>query len=329
MTLSSLFNISIFKNNPTDQKQFSSFEIFNIWNAAQIKYCSMTNYNFLLNFIHDKDFYILLSEILNDTNNQILQIEKQGKKCKINFPNRPPKEINIKEKVSKYIGDKQIFKIVLINLCCEITILSNCIIKTKVNDPLREMFIDFTLTALKNHNNLIKYGKLKNWLEIDPVIKQTGKKEKEKISAAEAANIWDHINIRYDHIEITKNYLDFIHDFEFKKIVKRGENILSKQANTLEKISIKYGLSLPERPAAFNKSQEEPEFINDKFIFRTIFSGVKNSTHLHINAIIVCTRNDKLRKFFFKLLKDELSIFDSFLRYGKMKGWIHLPPMFR
>ena len=328
MEFSSSSNFSLFKNNPTKKRQLSTFEAFNIFNALQTRYVSMCQYNFLLNFIHDKDFTLLARENLNDINKQIIQLEKRGEKFNLCAPQRPPKEVNIKEKVSKYLGDKQIFQILNSVNYYLLSHLINCIIQTTVNDSLREMFIDFTFTTLKNINRLIEYGKLKNWMVTEPVIKQTGNKEKEKIAAGEAASLWEHIYIRYDHLEITKSYLDFIHDPEFKKIVKKGQSELQRQVEQLEKKALENGLSLPERPPAYNKSKEEPEFIKDKFIFRTIFRGVKNSTYLHINAITICNKNDNLRKHFFGLLKEELNIFDSFLRYGKMKGWVHLPPMF-
>ncbi len=328
MDIFNKFNVSIFKENPDGGKQISHSEVFNIWNALRSNYTSMVKYNFLINFIHDKDFSMVLNNCLNNVNNQILDLEKIAKKFSIPVPARPPKECKIKENIGKYISDKSIYNIIYEDRVCEIATLSSCINKTTFNDFLREKFIDHTLTVIKDISELSKFGKLKGWTKIIPVIKQGGNQEKEPISVSEAYHIWDHINIRYDHINITKLYLNSIHDPELKMIVQKGQNILQKQVQQLEKKAVKYGLTLPERPPASHKTNEDHELIKDQFVFKIILNGIQNSTNLHLKAIIESVRNEQLRQLFLELLKTELSIFDSYLRYGKMKGWTHIPPSY-
>jgi len=222
-----------------------------------------------------------------------------GKKFKVKVPTRPPAQVQISAQLEE------------------------------ATDMLRSHFSDFLMGHLKDYEALYKYGKLKGWTDVEPAYKSYKPTDKEQVSVSEAYHVWEHLNYRYDQMELTNIYLDFVHDTDFKMILKEGLSTLENQIQTLEKEAIKFDISLPERPPASMASTIDPEIMTDKFAFRSIFTGMQSATNLHIRAVINTIRNDPLRSIFFDFLKKELNLYDKFLKYGKIKGWLHVVPTFR
>jgi len=49
---------------------------------------------------------------------------------------------------------------------------------------------------------------------------------------------------------------------------------------------------------------------------------------LHLRAVVETTRNDSIRRMFTQFLSTEVEVFDKYLRYGKVKGWLHPAPLY-
>ncbi len=150
----------------------------------------------------------------------------------------------------------------------------------------------------------------------------------EKLSLSEGNNLWDHLNERYDEIRVTEFFLEFIHDRDFRLIMEKGLSVLQKQAKELEQELSQYEVPLPQRPPANQESVLDPEIVEDRFIFRVIFFGIQGALNLHLRAVIDSIRNDGLRKYFLELLRQEIDMYSDFIKYGKMKGWTKIPPMY-
>ena len=124
--------------------------------------------------------------------------------------------------------------------------------------------------------------------------------------SADLDHIWDHLNMRYDQLQLTMIYSQFVHDIEFKKILDRGQSKLKKQASILEKKSTKYEIPVPEQPLVVNEAPIDPEIIEDKFAYRRIFKGLQEAVDLHVRAVVETIRNDSVRNMFFNFLQEEL-----------------------
>ena len=55
---------------------------------------------------------------------------------------------------------------------------------------------------------------------------------------------------------------------------------------------------------------------------------MKNATTLHAISTTEVITNDDLRSYFIRLTFEELMYVDNLIRYGKLKGYIPLPPKF-
>ena len=169
---------------------------------------------------------------------------------------------------------------------------------------------------------------MKGWEETYPVYKTSIPHQEEQLSTSEAFHIWDHINMRYEQIELIGIFSSFAHDTEFKVILQHGLYIYNKQVNHLEQLALKLNVPLPNRPTLPVTSPIDPETITDKFMYRIILSWELTSLDTHVRAIIETIRNDSLRKLWSELLNAELEYYDKYLKYGKMKGWTRVVPIY-
>lgn len=319
--------VSIFKTNKSKTAQIDTIEAFNIWNFLRSRYSSFEAEKLFLSFVHDRDFALFMQKQINTFSKEIEIMENEARKHKVITPDRPPIDLSTMEQV-QVLTDRIIFRRIFDELVAELTILSRAMRTSITNDPLRNKFVRFFFRHLDGFEFLYKYAKVKAWMDIEPAYKTAGTETKEKLSVSEANHLWEHLSYRYDQKMLTGFFLEFVHDPDFKLILEQGTNMLMKQIKQLEGLMTKFQVPLPERSAAVQEAVIDPEIMNDKFIFRMIFSGVQSVMELHTAAVVDSTRNDYVRKVFHDLLKTETDTFDKLIKYGKAKGWSKIPPMY-
>ncbi|MCF8010293.1 MAG: DUF3231 family protein [Clostridiales bacterium] len=318
--------ISIFKNRKTAVEEVDSIEVFNIWNLLRARYNSIETHQLHKNFIHDRDLLMLFNLHLNEFKKQVAVLEDLAKEYKVKTPRRPPREIKVTEQIED-ITDKMIFRIIFNDLLAELFTLERAYRNSTTNDSLRKNIVNFFFAHSSIFTRFYKYGKVKAWVDVEPSYKTAAAVEREPLATSEANHIWDHLNTRYDQIQLTMVYQQIIHDKEFNLILSEGLSVLEKQIKMLEDLALKYDIPLPARPPAVQKISNDPEMLEDEFIYRMIFSGIQTTLELHFRAVIDTVRNDKLKSVFTDLLKTEINIFDKLLKFGKMKGWLNVVPM--
>jgi len=206
--------------------------------------------------------------------------------------------------------------------------LNSAVRTTLTNDRLRGIFKTFLLSHIQDFESLYEFGKLKGWEEVVPAYKTSKPVDKEAISTSEAYHIWRNISDRYIQSQLSEFFLGFVHDLEFKAILTAGTLVLSKQIKLIENLALKYEIHLPERPPSSMTTPIDTEILEDMFMYQLIFKGIDDAIDLHIRAVIATVRNDPLRKIFLDLYKEELIIHDKMIKYGKMKGWALVPPIY-
>ena len=63
--------VSIFKRGKTGKEQLDIQEVHNIWGLLRDRYISIETIQMFQNFIHDRDFYILLDTFLGHFKKQV------------------------------------------------------------------------------------------------------------------------------------------------------------------------------------------------------------------------------------------------------------------
>ena len=319
--------ISIVKKMKHREDILDIQESYNIYSLLRARYVSTQTLQLFKNFIHDVDWQIVLDDFQKDFEKQIDNLEKLGEKFRIIMPNRPPVDVKFATRVND-VTDDYIYKKIYHDLVAELTSLSHAVRSTSTNDKLRSIVIEDLITHFEDFDTLYKFGKLKGWEETYPTYKTSIPQKEEQLSTSEAFHIWDHIAMRYDQIELLGIFSGFAHDTEFRVILQHGIYTYNKQLKKLEGLALKLNVPLPNRPAKPVTPPIDPEIITDRFMYRIVLSWELDSLDAHVRAIIETIRNDSLRTLWKEMLNSELEYYDKYLKYGKMKGWTRVVPIF-
>ncbi|MCK8818037.1 DUF3231 family protein [Natroniella sulfidigena] len=313
----------LFKKSITNQPELSTAEAYNLWDSLRVRYTSRETNQLYKNFVHDRDLELLLDHHIRKYNNQIKILEQLSEKFNVPVPSKPPKDIKFSAQIDA-ITDKHIFRRINSDMIAELYSLNRTIASSTFNDNLRNQFVNFVSSHLKDYNKLHKYAKLKGWTDVAPSLKTYKPTTKEELATSEGSHLSQLLALRYDQQQLTALFLGFVHDPDFKQIIKSGKSTLQKQIKTLEKKAQKFEVPLPDAAPAHQKLNIDPEAITDIFIYRTILQGIRESITLHIRSIIETITNDDLRTFLNQLYQEEVDIFNKLIKYGKTKGWSRL-----
>ncbi len=319
--------ISLFKRARGGKEQIDIQEAFNIFNLLRARYVSSQTVKIFKNFVHDREWNVVLDQFLKHFEGQIEVLEKDAKKFSVVMPTKPPLDIKFAVSLNE-ITDDYIYKKINHDLVAQLMSLMHAVRTTSTNDNLRNRIIQDLITHFKDFESLYKLGKVKGWEESYPVYKTTLPHKREQLSTTEAFHIWDHINLRYEQSELISLYVNFAHDTEFKVILQHGLYVANKQVKQLEQLALKLNVTLPDRPASPVMAPIDPETIKDKFMYNNILGWLLNALDTHVRAIIETIRNDSLRRVWSELLSAELEYYDKYLKYGKMKGWTKAVPIY-
>ena len=315
------------KKNPT---QVDCQEAYNLWDALTSRYNTIQQVLIFHNFVHDKDFSLLLKHAYMELmDKQVNKLEQIMNDHQLALPKRPPQNIHTPDNVEAY-EDRFLASIVINMMQENITQQLRFIRTTLTNESIRKTFVDFLNEGVNLYDTAIKYMKLRGWLGVPPLYKQVPPENKEFLDSGEAYHLWDHLSARYDTIEKTQKYQNFAHDVDFKAVLVVGlQTVLEKQANILEKECGKFGIILPSRPPKTINTNEGMDLYDDELIFRDIFTGMQFILELHSSALKQNTTNDRLRNMYIKFLHQELSAINNWINYGKLKGWLRPIPMYK
>ncbi len=302
-------------------------EAFNIYNLLKTRYVSIQTVQLFKNFVHDVGWEIILDKFQKDFQKQIAILEELGKNFNITMPNRPPLDVKLETSIND-ITDDYIYKTIYHDLVAQLLFLIQAAHSTNTNDNLRNIIIQDLIIHLEDFDTLYKFGKLKGWEEAYPNYKTSINQEKEQLSTSEAFHIWDHITMRYEQIELIGLFSSFAHDTNFEEILQHGLKIYNNQVKNLEQLALNLNIPLPNRPALPITSPIDPETITDRFMYRTFLNLELNSLDTHVRAIIETIKNEALRKLWSELLTAELEYYDKYLKYGKIKGWTRVLPIY-
>lgn len=316
---------SLFKKS--SEEAIDIIAAFNLWNALRARYGSIETLQLYRNFIHDRDFDLMLSRFLSTFTNESKILEDEAARFSVTLPKRPAVDIRIDKKLDE-LTDRYIYRRIFEDLVTQMVVLGRSYRTTINNDRLRDLFKQAVLGHAYQFQILYKFGKLKSWEDNPPAYKTSKPTKSENLSISEAYHLWDHLSFRYEQLELVMFSISFAHDTSFIAVLDMGLIIVKKQIDKLEELCIKFSVHVPERPPAEMVQRIDPEAMEDQFMFRILLTALTNSVELHMRAVMETVRNDGLRKIFIELFKDEMSAYDKFIKYGKAKGWTKIPPMY-
>jgi hypothetical protein len=154
--------------------------------------------------------------------------------------------------------------------------------------------------------------------------------EKPTIALSEAHLLWDKLLKRYDVIHTMRIYGNYIHDKDLKTFANKIiEEEFENEVKALEPILNALKIQLPPRPPEVSNIPADLQIIEDKFIFRRIFTSIQDFLDAHIQIIASLVTNDPARALCINFLKQELSTLDELIKFGKQKGWLEITPIYK
>lgn len=317
-----------FMKPETRQSLIDTREAMNIWNILNACYTIIERLEADSKMTHDIDLKIVLSRIIKNLHNDTTKLKQQLETYQIKGPDRGrlPSEWTGNPEVSR---DELIAKLALIFLEEH---LGNLLLANRTsitNDNIRQIFYRMIIKLTNQIDLLLKYLKVKGWIESPPIYPNTPPNNEENLDCGTAGDLWNHLCRRYDHMRKTEFYDALAHDLDFKIVIDLGLNTLKEQINILEKECQKFGIPLPKRPSEVIIAPVSTDLINDDQMYRDIFLGLQGAALLHISAYKQCKLNDRIRNLFKQMIIQELDFFEIFLKYGKTKGWLHPAPSYK
>lgn len=316
-------------NQPTAQQQLLDIaESFNLWDILKSKYMTIERIQIWQNFTHDIELKALLKLYVQDLFSDKKLLEKELSKFAMKTPDNHI--VGLQSSVNPdMIRDQFIANDIFLYLQEDIETLLRSFRSSTTNEQVRSLLLRMTQESIERLDGIVKYLRLKGWIEVPPLYPHIPKNVTEKIDNSEAYHLWDHLTFRYDNVRQTDIYTRFANDYEFKWIINKGAKVLRKQIKILEQEHMYFGIPLPVRPPAVPPTPETTEDLNDDHMFRIIFLGIQGATIMHAMALKQCTTNDRIRQLFKKLLMEEIQIQENLIKFGKLKGWFHPVPSFR
>jgi len=309
----------------TKIKKISVIEAHSLWNLISAKYHMQGNVQFWINYVHDNDLKKILEDFIKDLNEHIDLLEKEMAKYSIESPSRTRKQSRA-EVQTEIITDELIGLNYFTFLQEIIEYVLFAIQNSILNDDISNFFDKFAKHAIEQTDSILKYLKLKGWLGIPPAYANIPATTNEKLDCIEAFHLWTHTYYRYGNLEETTKWKEFVHDLDFKMILDKGCKILTKQITLLEKELEYFGLPTPKRPPVVIKTNQDKTIFQDQSIFKTLYIGIQWAGVLHAKAFKQSVTNDRIRDIFKKLLYEEIKTIKRISKYGKLKGWLEMPP---
>ena len=323
-----VFKIFSKENIDNKQKLVDVREAFNLWDMLKSKYTIIERLETNGEFLHDKDLKMIIDSYVKTLNNNKKILEDLLRTYQLPGPDQGRCSVHWAGN-SEPIRDEFIAREALIFIQEHIENMLRTSRTSVTNDNVREVVTKMLKETLEKAEGIYGYLKLKGWIDTPPLYPNIPSHQKEKISCAAASHLWDHITLRYDNLRETKVYHSMANDGEFKAIIKRGIDQLNKQTNLLEDECKKFGITLPKRPAEVIIPPGSSEIYGDDQMYKDIFKGLQGAGILHTEALKQITYNDRVRKIFKDFLDEEIDFYNNFVKYGKMKGWLHPVPAYQ
>lgn len=90
----------------------------------------------------------------------------------------------------------------------------------------------------------------------------------------------------------------------------------------------KFAIPVPSQPPESENTARPLDAISDRYIYRQILQGIQSFLPVHMVAFQQSV-NPEVRKIFKSLLIEEINIYENFVTYGQLKGWVLKPPSFK
>lgn len=153
--------------------------------------------------------------------------------------------------------------------------------------------------------------------------------EKQKfINVNEVFYVWDIMVTKLDIMDTVQISENLISDKGLKAMSGQLKEAIEKGIREMESLIDNYGIPFPTRPPAGSNISEKLEFINDRLIYTSLFEAIQAFFPILSSAFMNST-SPRVSKAFKNHILVTMEIHEHILEYGKLKGYLHQPPVYR
>jgi len=315
------------KSENRSNGEITIFEAGMMWELLTIHYDFLEGVFVLLNYVKDKDLHGMLHKTVKQADGRIKQLEEMMSKHKVTLPPRPPAQVTVTE-IPASMSDGYIFRRAYNSI---VRFLPDHFVAYKYSNsrPVRGLFKQFLLDEMEQFEELQDFGLKKNWLQLPPdYLGKNAAETKVNLTSMEAAQLWYRLNTRYDTLEFTNFMVNLAGDIDLKTVVVQGQTMLRKQIALLERMAVEYGIPLPAKPPEEESVGKPLDATTNAYVYRQVLRGMQAYFLVHIVAFQHST-TPAVRQELKKLLQREIEVYDKFVAYGQIRGWVLEQPAYR
>lgn len=309
------------------QQNIDIREAFNLWDVLNSKYMALERLYIWKNITHDLDLMVIIDVSIKTIKENISVLEKKMGEYSVKAPDRNRSFGRFPDS-SQTVTDEFIALEIFLYYQEHVENLIKVLRSTVTNESLRSAFKKMTIKTINETDKMVTYLKLKGWIGVPPLYKHIPNNSESELGVAEAADLLDHLSLRYDNIRTTELFISVTHDIDFKAVLSMGLKKLKQQSLRLEKELDLYGIPLPKKSPKTTLTLENNEVMDDDYMYRILVNALQGALIMHAKSFKECTICDNTRGLFKGLFLDEIELIDNLLKYGKLKGWLNPVPSF-
>lgn len=157
---------------------------------------------------------------------------------------------------------------------------------------------------------------------------QVAAQQQKGLTAGEVYALWSALAYRYDYRQLIDLFRTFANDVEFKALLSLGVGIIDSEISDLEKELMARGIPMPTRPPAALTTPVNTEVLQDEFMYRISLGTLQAMIETGIRTLRA-VRLPRWRQMLLKFEEEDSSHLLTFADYGRLKGWIRIPPDYK
>lgn len=156
----------------TVHEQLSLAEAYHLWDHLSFRYDNMKQTQISLATAFDVDFKILLGRGMDLLSEQALHLEKELTYFGIPLPKNPNVILPSPDN-TEFFDDDHMFRIILAGMQGAMLMHAQALKQCTFNDRVRKIFRQMLVKEIQYFNQLVKFGKLKGWVNAVPSFRET------------------------------------------------------------------------------------------------------------------------------------------------------------
>lgn len=157
---------------------------------------------------------------------------------------------------------------------------------------------------------------------------QSAVQQQRGLVAGEVYAMWSGLAYRYDYCQLANVFQVFANDVDLKALLTLGLGIIDSEISQMEKELTTHGIPMPTRPPSALTTPVNTEVFQDELIYRISLAMLQALIETGVRSLRA-VRLPRWRELLMKFEEEDSSHLLAFADYGRLKGWIRIPPDYK